>query len=194
MTNVGTSPIAADDVLADVDPRATPPIPANPGCHDTHLGRQGRRQPGRPPRTRTRGDLALRLPGHHHRADDQRRRRRRHRRLDHSTGTCPVVDFDAAFVDAFHPGIEVDKTADPTALLGGGEVTYTYRVRNTGDVPLSNVADRITDDTCSPVTYVTGDNDGDGLLDTPNSIFEDHLDETWIFTCTTRIDQTTTNT
>ena len=52
-------------------------------------------------------------------------------------------------------------------------MTYTYRVRNTGDVPLANVEERITDDTCSPVTYVSGDTDGDGLLDTPDSIFED---------------------
>ncbi len=73
-------------------------------------------------------------------------------------------------------------------------MTYTYRVRNTGDVPLANVEERIIDDTCSPVTYVKGDIDGDGLLDTPDSIFEDSLDETWVFTCTTTIDETTTNT
>ncbi|HEY5114797.1 MAG TPA: hypothetical protein VIJ00_04680, partial [Nakamurella sp.] len=79
-------------------------------------------------------------------------------------------------------------------LFDGGSVTYTYQVRNTGDVPLSGVADRITDDTCSPVTYVSGDDDADGLLDTPNSIFEDAADETWIFTCTADVTQTTTNT
>ena len=95
--------------------------------------------------------------------------------------------------EVFHPAIEVVKTADPTTLLGGGDVTYTYQVRNTGDVPLAGVADRITDDTCSPVTYVSGDEDGDGLLDTPTSIFEDALDETWIFTCTTTVDEDTTN-
>ena len=105
-----------------------------------------------------------------------------------------MADFAVAFVDTFHPGIEVDKTADPTVLVGGGRVTYTYRVRNTGDVPLADVAERITDDTCSPVTYVSGDTDGDGLLDTPDSIFEDSLDETWVFTCTTDVDETTTNT
>ena len=56
------------------------------------------------------------------------------------------------------------------------------------------MAERITDNTCSPVTYVSGDEDDDGLLDTPNSIFEDALDEMWTFTCTTTISQTTTNT
>ena len=73
-------------------------------------------------------------------------------------------------------------------------MTYTYRVRNTGDVPLGDVTDRITDDTCSPVTYVSGDLDGDGLLDTPTSIFEDALDETWMFTCTAFVDEDTVNT
>ena len=40
----------------------------------------------------------------------------------------------------FHPAIEVIKTAEPTRLVGGGPVTYTYEVRNTGDVPLADVA------------------------------------------------------
>ena len=31
------------------------------------------------------------------------------------------------------------------------------------------------------------------LLDTPTSIFEDSRDETWLFTCTTFVDETTTN-
>jgi LPXTG-motif cell wall-anchored protein/uncharacterized repeat protein (TIGR01451 family) len=106
-----------------------------------------------------------------------------------------VADFDAAFVQPFHPAITVTKTASPTTLPpSGGAVTYTYEVRNTGDVPLADVASRITDDTCKPVTYVSGDLDGDGLLDTPNSIFEDAADETWIFTCTTTLTTTTTNT
>ena len=104
-----------------------------------------------------------------------------------------VADLDAAFVQPFTPGIEVVKTADPTTLLGEGEVTYTYQVRNTGNVPLSGVAERISDDTCSPVTYVSGDDDADGLLDTPTSIFEDAADETWTFTCTATVSQTTTN-
>jgi hypothetical protein len=72
-------------------------------------------------------------------------------------------------------------------------VTYTYKVRNTGDVPLAGVKDSIKDDTCSPVKYVSGDKDKDNLLDTPNSIFEDALNETWVFTCTTPVDDTTTN-
>jgi hypothetical protein len=89
----------------------------------------------------------------------------------------------------------VEESATPTRLdNGGGPVTYTYRVRNTGDVPLADVKDRISDDTCSPVRYVKGDRDGDGLLDSPKSLFEDSLDETWVFTCTTVVHRDTTNT
>ena len=44
------------------------------------------------------------------------------------------------------------------------------------------------------MTYVSGDLDGDGLLDSPISIFEDALDETWVFTCTAFVDQDTVNT
>lgn len=105
-----------------------------------------------------------------------------------------VVDVDAAFVQPFTPAIAVTKTADKAQLEQPGPVTYTYNVRNTGDVPLSNVAERITDDKCSPVTYVSGDEDGDGLLDTPTSIFEDSADEIWVFTCTATIAVTTVNT
>ena len=104
-----------------------------------------------------------------------------------------MADWAAARVQPFHPGLKVEKSASPVRLTEPGEVTYTYRVTNTGDVPLAGVAEGITDDTCSPVEYVSGDKDGDGLLDTPDSIFEDSLDETWIFECTTRVDETTKN-
>ena len=41
--------------------------------------------------------------------------------------------------------------------------------------------------------YIGGDKDGDGLLDTEDSIFEDAVDETWIFECSMVVDETTTN-
>jgi uncharacterized repeat protein (TIGR01451 family) len=104
-----------------------------------------------------------------------------------------VFDLSAAFVGVFQPAIEVTKTANPTSVLESGDVTYSYEVRNTGDVPLAEVDSRIVDDKCSPVTYVSGDLDEDGLLDSPDSIFEDSGDEVWIFTCTTRITTDTTN-
>ncbi len=105
----------------------------------------------------------------------------------------PVEDFAPVRVQPFNPAINVEKTAAPTRIVGSGPVTYTYRVTNTGDVPLANVSSMITDDTCSPVRYVRGDVDEDGLLDTPTSIFEDQADETWIFQCRTTVDEDTTN-
>jgi hypothetical protein len=191
VSNAGQSPIPADDVLANVE-IGDVSAPANPKCArptyvsgDTNGDGLLDREPPEVWTYRCRGavtkpttDVAV-VVGH--------------------GGTqyglnLPVRAADAAFVQPFHPGIQVVKSASPTVLLGSGDVTYTYEVRNTGDVPLADVVDRIADDTCAPVEYVSGDKDGDGLLDTENSIFEDALDETWVFTCTTNVDQTTTNT
>jgi len=81
------------------------------------------------------------------------------------------------------PSIKVVKTASPTSLpAGGGSVTYTYKVTATGNVPLNDVS--VSDDKCSPVTYVSGDANHDEFLD---------LSEEWTFTCTTTITETTTN-
>jgi uncharacterized repeat protein (TIGR01451 family) len=83
-----------------------------------------------------------------------------------------------------NPGINVVKTASvETVPPGGGSVTYTYVVTNTGDVPLSDVS--VSDDKCSPVSYVSGDANDDDFLG---------LSETWTFSCTTTITTDTTNT
>ena len=98
-----------------------------------------------------------------------------------------------ASVRPFHPAIDVIKTAEPTQLLGGGPVTYTYEVRHPQRAAgRRGVAHH--GNTCAPMTFVSGDIDGDGLLDSPNSIFEDNLEEVWIFTCTVDLSATTTNT
>lgn len=82
------------------------------------------------------------------------------------------------------PLIHVTKVPSPLTLLaGGGSVTYSETITNPGTVPLSNVT--LSDDTCSPMTYVSGDSDGDSLLDTT---------ESWRYTCTTNLTETTTNT
>jgi uncharacterized repeat protein (TIGR01451 family) len=97
-------------------------------------------------------------------------------------------DLPSLFADIFtniacRPGIQVDKTADPTELpAGGGTVDYSYVVTNVGNVALSNVV--VSDDKCSPVTFVDGDADHDGKLD---------LTETWTFTCSADLTATTTN-
>ena len=80
-----------------------------------------------------------------------------------------VFDVSAAFVGVFNPAIEVTKAANPTSVLESGDVTYTYEVRNTGDVPLADVESRIVDDKCSPVTYLSGDLDEDGLSTRPTA-------------------------
>jgi uncharacterized repeat protein (TIGR01451 family) len=82
------------------------------------------------------------------------------------------------------PAIAIAKSANPTSLpAGGGSVTYTYTVTNPGLPVLSNVT--VTDDKCAPVTYVSGDANGNSMLD---------HGETWTYTCTTTITVTTTNT
>jgi large repetitive protein len=58
-------------------------------------------------------------------------------------------------------------------------VDYTYTVENTGNVPLTASKagnGTVTAQNCSPVTYVSGDTNANGLID---------VDETWSFTCTT---------
>jgi len=81
-------------------------------------------------------------------------------------------------------GINVKKTADPTSLdNGGGSVTYTYAVTNTGNVPLSDVT--ITDDKCESITGPGGDKNDDSKLD---------VQEIWTYECTMNITETTVNT
>jgi len=82
------------------------------------------------------------------------------------------------------PLIHITKVPSPIVLpAGGGMVTYVKTVTNPGTVALSNV--RVTDDKCSPVSYITGDTNSDSKLD-PS--------ETWMYTCRTNLIQTTTNT
>ena len=51
---------------------------------------------------------------------------------------------DKTFVDVIKPAIAIVKTADPTSVGDGGQVTFTYVVTNTGDTVLRNVA--VSDD------------------------------------------------
>jgi len=82
-----------------------------------------------------------------------------------------------------NPDIAITKTANPTTLPnGGGNVTYTYEATNSGNVPLSNI--NLTDDKCSSVIYVSGDDNSDNILETT---------EIWIYTCDMNLIATTTN-
>ncbi len=84
-------------------------------------------------------------------------------------------------------GIHIVKTASDDLVPAGTDVTYTYDVSNIGLVPLADVV--VDDDFCPTVTPAgppfTGDTDGDDLLD---------VGEVFVFTCTTAITETTTNT
>jgi len=62
-------------------------------------------------------------------------------------------------------------------------VTYTYTVSKPGIVGMNNIG--VTDNKCSPVTYVSGDANSNGLLDTS---------EAWVYTCHANITASTMNT
>ena len=80
--------------------------------------------------------------------------------------------------------INIVKVPSPLSLPSGlGSVTYNYTVTNPGVVAMSNIT--VTDNTCSPVSYTSGDTDADNRLDTT---------ETWIYSCTMILSTTTTNT
>ncbi len=192
VTNDGESPVAADDVLAEVL-LVDAAVPALPTCSSPVL------------MSKTGGngdDLLDRVPPEvwHYECVGTIAAPTTNLAVVRAVGgttfglRLPVFDYDAEYVQTFDPAISIEKTASPPRTVAGGSVTYGYAVRNTGDVPLAEVADRIEDDTCAPVAYVSGDQDEDGLLDTPTSIFEDSLDEVWIFTCATTVQRTTTNT
>jgi hypothetical protein len=98
-----------------------------------------------------------------------------------ATGILLVVAIPALAAD---PGIAISKSATPTTLpVGGGSVTYTYVVTNTGTRPLANVT--LTDDRCSPVARTSGDTNADNALDPT---------EVWQYSCATLISATTVNT
>ncbi len=88
------------------------------------------------------------------------------------------------------PGIGVSKTPSVTTVAAGGAVTYRYEVRNIATMPLANI--RLVDDKRSPVSYVSGDDNGDGLL-TSSSNRRGGLMRR-VYTCSTTLRSTTTNT
>jgi uncharacterized repeat protein (TIGR01451 family) len=89
--------------------------------------------------------------------------------IDEQEGT--VTASDSAHVAILRPGISLAKTADPSEVNEGDDVIYTFTVTNTGNTHLSNVT--VTDDMVAEIGYVSGDDNGDEILDMP---------ETWVFT------------
>ena len=93
-----------------------------------------------------------------------------------------VTDDDTATVHVIKPRLSITKTAAPTSVQAGRDVTYTFVVKNTGDAALSNVVP--VDDKCAPLTFTGGDGNGNGLLDGSDS----GNPESWTYTCTRTVD------
>jgi hypothetical protein len=75
------------------------------------------------------------------------------------------------------------KVPSPLSLPNGtGSVTYNYTLRNIGIVPVTNIT--MTDDSCSSVTFLSGDINNNAKLDTS---------EKWIYSCATTLSKTHTN-
>ena len=102
-------------------------------------------------------------------------------------GTAPdgstVEDSDTADVLVLTPNIFIEKTANPTQVTGSGDVTYTFEVTTTGNMPIDEVV--VTDDQCDPVTFDSGDAGDDGILE---------AGETWTYLCTTNVSESTVDT
>ncbi len=80
----------------------------------------------------------------------------------------------AGCVDVTKTWLVTTLTTTPSLTTGPAPlaVTYTYRESNVGVAPIVNVV--VTDNLCTPLTLVSGDTNGDGVLD-PG--------ETWVYTC-----------
>ncbi len=90
----------------------------------------------------------------------------------------------APVVPPVPPLIDVVKVPSPLALPGGpGLVSYTYTLRNIGTVPVTNIT--MVGDTCSPIILASGDTNTNAKLE---------VSETWVYTCSTTLTATHTNT
>ena len=98
-----------------------------------------------------------------------------------------ALGFSAQYVFAQTktvPMITITSVSDPLASPNGASpITLMYKVANPSAVPLSNVT--VSDDLCSGISGHLGDTNSNNLLNT---------NEVWIYTCTTNLTQTATDT
>lgn len=81
------------------------------------------------------------------------------------------------------PLIDVVKVPSPLALPDGpGLVTYSYTLRNVGTVSVDNI--KLLDDSCSSLTFVSGDINGNSKLE---------KSEIWTYRCSATLTKTHTN-
>ena len=83
---------------------------------------------------------------------------------------CP--DIPSIDIEKATNGEDADTETGPVVAVGS-KITWTYVVKNTGNVPLANVV--VTDDQGMTPIYVGGDTNNDGILDP---------DETWTYEAT----------
>ncbi|MFC2031242.1 hypothetical protein ACFLWA_10985, partial [Chloroflexota bacterium] len=94
----------------------------------------------------------------------------------------PVEDDATELVDVIIAGLSIEKEVDEPVIYSGGTVVYTYTVENTGTDAITETL--VTDDSCAQVFYAGGDTNADDWLD---------VGESWTYTCTTTLDEDTTN-
>jgi hypothetical protein len=106
---------------------------------------------------------------------------------DHILDAAVFIEAGSFITTRQVPGISVEKLANPTSVSAPGDITYAYMLTNTGNVALTIVTvvdDNATADNNSDdfePSYVSGDTNGNNKLD---------LNETWVYTYTTRVSQT----
>lgn len=99
---------------------------------------------------------------------------------------CCSECYHQVTVNPCTPGINVEKYPDIDAFCLSDvpvQVTYTYEVTATGDENLENVS--LEDLDCTPVRQADNPGNNDDILG---------LDEVWVYTCSTDLYDTTTNT
>jgi len=91
------------------------------------------------------------------------------------------------------PVIDLVKTPSPLTLpFGGGSVTYNYKVKNIGTVPMHFV--ELNDDHCPSQNIKFLSSDKNSALTSVDSNSWLAVGETWSYSCTTNVAQTTLNT
>jgi uncharacterized repeat protein (TIGR02543 family) len=86
----------------------------------------------------------------------------------------PQTDYDVLKVMVSSPSLTVTASPAAKSIYAGNNVSYTYLVKNTGNVSLKNVG--VTAANCPTVRYKSGD---------PNGDLELEAGDTWTFICTT---------